>query len=200
MKEFLAGVTEQPDVKTAVEWGCALGRASVPKAVYSEEFWKAYRTILDQYAITDVEYEELQGWSEYEEINMLTVDAGTMATLISRAGAEMLYEEEEACPALVVKGCELSTLNTNYGANRRADYKICAVETVADLQKGEKMIKDVAEFHSENMWIIVGPEVAKKMDAAVFGMTLFSYRMEKRKIYLSIYGRKVYNRGINIRR
>lgn len=198
-KEFLAGVTEQPDVKTAVEWGCALGRASVSKAVYSEEFWKAYRTILDQYAITDAEYEELQGWSEYEEINMLTVDAGTMATLISRAGAEMLYEEEEACPALVVKGCELSTLNTNYGANRRADYKICAVEMVTDLQKGEEMevllgaydeegnsleatmpvtiagfvdaemIKDVAEFHSENMWIIVGPEVAKKMDAAVFG-------------------------------
>ena len=130
---------------------------------------------------------------------MLAVDAETMAKLMERAETEDTYDSEADCPpVLVVKECELSTQNTNYGG-RRADYKFCAVENATSLQRGEvtelllgsydregnsleadfpvtvagfvdaEMVKDVAEFHSENMWMIVSSEVAGKMDAAVFG-------------------------------
>ncbi len=197
---FLTGVAEQPDVKVAVEWGYSMGNASVAKEVYSEEYWKAERTILDQYGITDAEYEELQSRSDTEIIRMLAVDAETMAKLVERAGAEDTYASEtESFPVLVVKECELSTQNTIYGAPRRVDYKFCAVENSTSLQRGDvtelllgsydregnlleadfpvtvagfvdaEMVKDVAEFHSEYMWMIVSSEVAGKMDAAVFG-------------------------------
>lgn len=199
-KTFLTGVTEQPDVEKAVEWGYSLGSAAILKSAYSEEYWKAYRTILNQYGITEAEYKELQSWSEHKEIHMLAVDAETMAKLVKRAGAQELYEAEVKCPpVLVVKECELSTQNTSYGEERRADYKFRKVENAASLQCGEvteiqlgaydgegnpleaefpvtvagvvdeEMLKDVVEFHSECMWMIMGPEVAEKIDAAVFG-------------------------------
>ncbi len=199
-KTFLSGVAEQPDVETAVEWGYSFSSAEMPKTVYSAEYREAERTILDQYGITDAEYEELQSRFDYASICMLAVDAEIMATLVSRAGVEKFYDTEAECPpVLVVKECELSTQNTFYGEPRRVDYKFCKVENAANLQSGEvtnvrlgaydgegnpfeaefpvtvagfvdeEMLKDVAELHSESMWIIVGPEVAEKMDAAVFG-------------------------------
>ncbi len=197
---FWSDAGEQPDVETAVEWGYTMSAGSLSTEVYSQEYWTAYRTILNEYGITDEEYEELRNRSTQQVVGMLAVDAETMAKLVKRAGAEGTYDVNAECPpVLLVKECELTTYNLRYGEGVRADYKICEVQNVANLESGEvenltlfgwdeegeytgvefpvtvagvvdeEMLKDVVEFHSENMWLIVGPETAEKMEVAAVG-------------------------------
>ena len=197
---FWSDAVEQPDVKTAVEWGYTLSAGTMPAEVFSQEYWKAYRTILDEYGITDEEYEELRQDLAQQVVGMLAVDEETMAKLVKRAGAEEIYDANAECPTvLLTKECELTTYNLRYREEARADYKICEVQSMTNLQSGEagdltlfswdkdgeytgmkfpvtvagfvdeEMLKDVVEFHSDELWIIVGTETAKKMEAAAVG-------------------------------
>ncbi|MBR2408733.1 MAG: ABC transporter permease [Lachnospiraceae bacterium] len=197
---FWSGVAEQPDVERAVEWGYSMGVGTMSTEVYSQEYWTAYRTILDEYGITDAEYEELRRESDQTVVSMLAVDEETMAKLVKRANAEDTYDLNAECPpVLLVKEGELTTYRIRHGDGVRANYKICEVQNMTNLQKGEvenltlfrwdeegeytgieypvtvagfvdeEMLKDVVEFHSENLWLIVGPETAEKMGVAVEG-------------------------------
>jgi len=142
---FWDNVEKQPDVETAVEWGYAMNGGTVPAEVYSAEYWEAYRRILDQYGISDAEYEELRSWSVQKQIGILAVDAETMAKLVRRAGAEDTYDSEGKYPSvLVAKECELSTHNLRYGENGKADYMFCEVQNVSALQSGA--VQDITLF------------------------------------------------------
>lgn len=184
-------ILQSGDVMDTKEWYCGMFAASVQNDVLSEEYWKAYREIADEYGVSE------EKWASYLDndrntMNIMAVDSETFEKIAKNCGCDLDMLQNSGYPAAILyQNTELSTENIIFEDYKPENYRFYELEHISDMNVGDhfqvslyndktgkdedmnmmfagyatkESLSDYVTFHGEFLWMIVSSDTAEQMN------------------------------------